>query len=587
MEDGPALAEVDVLEPPLAVAEASISEGSDVKTADAEKEKREKHEKHGHKKDKKEKKDKEFCGEIEHKKEKKERVDYRSMLCDTCAAALKLEDDEQSEDLDAVSKTQPALHHAVVAGHVACLRALLKIGNQAEGVNEAFKGKTPLHIAVLNTDVDCSKCLIDAGADGSPAWQGMPALHIAICMRCSPSRRDNAMAIINHMLKCPSFDPNIRDASFSPAICVAAAAADSDVVLALLGAGAEPTHRDAHACTALHLALMTETASTIALLQPHKNATQQNSDGATCDHLIAALPASFGGQSSSDSDSTQLDAAGLTASDVRAAAQAHSAPREGPAFLFYDAAVTRQHVAEVPFCTEAAARVDVLAGDSGVLLDAAFRTSATVMSTMPPASLPDLARCHSWSYLARIRELAQSCTPAVPYVSIDADTMVSAGSWEAARRSAGGVCAAVDAVLGRSGSYYTHPAAAAAAQQGRAFVVARPPGHHCGCVAYCCVGCSASQRASSSVIHTQVQWRPQPGWQWFLSREQRGSCSCVRYGGAQGRCAPGSDCGHRRPPRQRHRRHRSQSFAEKDVVGVAHTSGSTARHAGRLCSLEG
>ena len=61
-------------------------------------------------------------------------------------------------------------------------------------------------------------------------------------------------------------------------------------------------------------------------------------------------------------------------------------------------------------------------------LDAAFRTSATVMSTMPPASLPDLARCHSWSYLARIRELAQCCTPAVPYVSIDADTMVSAGS---------------------------------------------------------------------------------------------------------------------------------------------------------------
>lgn len=513
MEDGPALAEGDVLSLPLSVAEASGSErakeGSDVKTADAEKEKREKHEKHGHKKEKKDKKDKDFCGESEHKKEKKERVDYRSMLCDTCAAALKLEDDEQSEDLDAVSKTQPALHHCVVAGHVACLHALLKIGNQAEGVNEAFKGKTPLHVAVLNCDVDCSKCLIDAGADGSPAWQGMPALHLAICMRCSPSGRDNAMTIINHMLKCPSFDPNIRDASFSPAICVAAAAADSDVVLALLSAGAEATHRDAHACTALHLALMTDSASTIAVLQPHKNATQQNSDGATCDHLIAALPVSFGGQPSSDSP--QLDAAGMTASEVRAAAQSQSAPREGPAFLFYDSAVTRQHVAEVPFCTEAAARVDVLAGDSGVLLDAAFRTSATVMSTMPPASLPDLARCHSWSYLARIRELAQSCTPAVPYVSIDADTMVSAGSWEAARRSAGGVCAAVDAVLARSGSYYTHSTPATPDQPGRAFVVARPPGHHCGCAAVLpgarallCNSCAGSMVTPARLVMVSV-----------------------------------------------------------------------------------
>ena len=399
----------------------------EIKAVDGLREKKERREKHGieqgtHKKDKKEKS---VGGEGEQKREKKERVDHRSLLCDGCRAALQLEEDEQLEDLDAVSKTQPALHHAVSSGHVSCLQALLKIGNQVEGVNEAFKGKTPLHIAVLSCDVHCCKCLLDAGADGSPAWQGLPALHLAMCMRCSPSTRDKSLSIINDMLKCPSFDPNLRDASHTPPLCAAAAAADSDVVDSLLKSGADASYRDAHGCTALHLALMTECAATIALLQPLKNPTQQNSDGSTCDHLIAALPASFGIQLPHE-PCALTDAAGMCAAQVAAAVAPPPPAAEDQCFLFYDSAATRQHVVEVAFCTEAAARVDVLAGDSGVLLDAAFRTSARVISEMPLASLPDLARCHSWSYLARIRELAQSCGSSVPYVSLDSDTMISA-----------------------------------------------------------------------------------------------------------------------------------------------------------------
>ncbi len=470
-----------------AAAGSGQQEVGEIQVGECSREKKEKREKHGsehgtHKKDKKEK-----CagGGVEQKKDKKERVDYRSQLCDSCRAALQLEEEEQLEDLDAVTKTQPALHQSVSAGHVSCLQALLKIGNQVEGVNEAFKGKTPLHMAVLNCDVHCCKCLLDAGADGSPAWQGMPALHLAMCMRCSPATRDNSLSMIQDMLKCASFDPNQRDASHTPALCAAAASADSDVVDALLKAGADATYRDAHGCTALHLALMTECAGCIALLQLHRSANQQNSDGSTCDHLIAAFPASFGVHLSQE-PSSLTNAAGVTPAQVAAAVATLPPSVEDRCFLFCDSAVTRQHVAEVPFCTEAAARVDVLAGDSGVLLDAAFRTSARVISEMPPASLPDLARCHSWSYLARIRELAQSCGASVPYVSLDADTMISAGSWEAARRSAGGVCAAVDAVMGRRGSYshvLSDPAApeSTSASKGRAFVVARPPGHHCGC----------------------------------------------------------------------------------------------------------
>jgi hypothetical protein len=136
-------------------------------------EKKDKKDKHssGHGGHKKDRKDREGGAEGDIKKEKKERVDYRAMLCETCKAALKLEDDEQMEDLDAVSKTQPALHHAAAARHIECLQALLRIGNQCEGVNEAFKGRTALHVAIMNGDVACCKCLIDAGADGAPAWQ--------------------------------------------------------------------------------------------------------------------------------------------------------------------------------------------------------------------------------------------------------------------------------------------------------------------------------------------------------------------------------------------------------------------------------
>jgi hypothetical protein len=460
------------------------------------KEKKEKKDKHGSGESghKKHKKDRGGDIESEVKKEKKERVDYRAMLCESCRAALKLEDDEQMEDLDAASKTQPALHHAVTLKHINCLQAMLKIGNQMEGVNEAFKGKTPLHVAILNCDVDCCKCLIDAGADGSCAWQGMPALHLAISMRCSRTSRAAALAIINHMLASTAFDPNLRDTACSSPLCSAAAASDVQVAEALIKAGADASYRDAHGCTALHLALVTGCAATIALLIPFMNPLQQNSDGSTCDHLIAALPPSFGVRTSSP-PSALVDAANMTPADIAANALRLPSTCEGPNFLFYDAAVTRRHVADVAFCTEAATRIDVLAGDSGVLLDAADRGSATIISAMPPASLPDLARCHSWSYLARIRELAQSCNASVPYVSIDADTMVSAGSWDAACRSAGGACAAVDAVLGCKGAYYDgtpkdnlcdisrdHADSRGYPAKGRAFVVARPPGHHCG---YC------------------------------------------------------------------------------------------------------
>jgi acetoin utilization deacetylase AcuC-like enzyme len=78
---------------------------------------------------------------------------------------------------------------------------------------------------------------------------------------------------------------------------------------------------------------------------------------------------------------------------------------------------------------------------------------------MPLGVDADILRCHPAGYLARVR----AAVPETGWVPLDGDTYLSPGSLEAAFRAVGGACAAVDAVMERGG---------------RAFVAARPPGHH-------------------------------------------------------------------------------------------------------------
>ncbi len=66
---------------------------------------------------------------------------------------------------------------------------------------------------------------------------------------------------------------------------------------------------------------------------------------------------------------------------------------------------------------------------------------------------------HSAEYLARVT----ANVPTSGWAQMDGDTYLSPGSLNAALRAVGGACAAVDAVM---------------TQGGRAFVAARPPGHH-------------------------------------------------------------------------------------------------------------
>jgi acetoin utilization deacetylase AcuC-like enzyme len=77
----------------------------------------------------------------------------------------------------------------------------------------------------------------------------------------------------------------------------------------------------------------------------------------------------------------------------------------------------------------------------------------------PAVAREQLERCHEAGYVAAIERFC-----AAGGGQIDADTLVSAGSWEAALRSAGGAVAVVDALLGEGVPC--------------AFAAGRPPGHH-------------------------------------------------------------------------------------------------------------
>ncbi len=78
----------------------------------------------------------------------------------------------------------------------------------------------------------------------------------------------------------------------------------------------------------------------------------------------------------------------------------------------------------------------------------------------PPAEREQIERVHPHGYVERML----AAVPRTGYVSVDADTVLSPGSGEAALRAAGAVCAAVDAVV--------------AGQARHAGCAVRPPGPH-------------------------------------------------------------------------------------------------------------
>jgi len=91
---------------------------------------------------------------------------------------------------------------------------------------------------------------------------------------------------------------------------------------------------------------------------------------------------------------------------------------------------------------------------------AADRFTALDRREAPRATRDELALIHPPAFI----DAVMAAIPAAGHGSLDADTIVSPGSGEAALRAAGAVVAAVDAVM--------------AGEAANAFCAVRPPGHH-------------------------------------------------------------------------------------------------------------
>jgi acetoin utilization deacetylase AcuC-like enzyme len=104
----------------------------------------------------------------------------------------------------------------------------------------------------------------------------------------------------------------------------------------------------------------------------------------------------------------------------------------------------------------------------------------------PAAALDDLLRVHSPHYV----EWILAAVPNSGRVAIDADTILSPASGEAALRAAGAVTAAVDAVVAREAD--------------NAFCAVRPPGHHAEpgrAMGFCLFNNAAIAAARACTVH--------------------------------------------------------------------------------------
>ena len=373
-------------------------------------------------------------------------------------------------------------------------------------------GATPLHVAlVARAPTEIVNALLSAGARPGLRVAGSPALHVSLAVAAhagilhetrAASARANFEALLSSGTDIMATDDMGRTPLHLAATGgvawavnlitkraetrarekISSAAASTDAGAADTAAAAAK-----HAClfaldklgeTSLHLSAAgghTEITSTLLILAPGL-ADIADRVGERAAHAAARAGhhVLFNILSAAMVDKDSLSILGLRACDVLA----NVAPPSSPPTLLISHVECDSHRTCAPLSRdvtaippENTARLAVLLDDTrcGTLTASEFSSSLVHVSA-PPAAIADILRVHEYEYirrvLARVGDVSIEEDAAGDTTALDADTIVSRGSWKAALRAAGAVCAAVDAVVSGTAS--------------NAFCAVRPPGHHAG-----------------------------------------------------------------------------------------------------------
>lgn len=359
------------------------------------------------------------------------------------------------------------VHAACKAGDADELKALLekaaepKIRKLADGtdappvptadIDELIHARddwevAPLHAAILARSLECIDLLLARGVSISERHEGYSYLHTAIAVGAIRANRDFSEACVDRLI-AKSVSLDVEDVQgFTPLHFAA-------------------FHNDHAAVAKIIAAAVARSAG--AVLEPGERTMLQRllDTKSHNDDTAVSLALKRGHQSIADA----LVKAGARPPQEKP--KPDFVPQPKTTVLFHNDECSQHATVDfrakkIDIPPENANRISVLLNDdTGILHSAEFDLPVQWDSNVPEASISDILRVHEYVYVHRLSETVKKLEEGEA-LHLDADTLLNSHSFAAARRAAGSVIAAVDAVL--------------LGGKRNAFCAVRPPGHHAG-----------------------------------------------------------------------------------------------------------
>lgn len=361
-----------------------------------------------------------------------------------------------------------------------------------------------LHLAIFCRNIEAVKMLVDAGADPNLKCHGTPPIHLCLSMSVLPCGSIFGDEAFFYLSNSNRIVISAQDDQGANIIHIASELNKYQILEYLLPKIQQDNEiiidlesKDRTGQTALHRAVSKDSLESVAvLLQYGASISTQTLCGQSALHfavIFCALRVWNLFISSDRSDIVQAfqttDAFGRTACET-AILNGWKQGESGSLFpqftktvsnmtsIISDHACLQHHTCPPSQLQSSNAppenvhRLNVLINeDYGALHASDIRPNLRFELNAQAATMSDLLRVHEWSYIQKLQQscLSLSTDPESEddgIGNLDSDTTISHMSFEAAKRAAGSVCAAVDRVLSK--------------EVKNAFCPVRPPGHHSG-----------------------------------------------------------------------------------------------------------